>query len=124
MIWAKLPVARTSAGSIRSWIGAPGPTVVLNHPSWMAKMYCATKATTKIGSEMKMRLTTSALASKMPPLRSPEMRPTVMPPTIRKKVAMSARVSVTGNVSARISVTGDAGEGRAEVAAEDAAEEV
>ena len=76
MIWAKLMVASTMAGNIRSCVGAPVPTVVLNQPSWMPKMYCATKATTKIGSEMRMRLTTSALASKMPPLRRPEMRPT------------------------------------------------
>ena len=106
MIWAKLIVASTIAGNIRSCVGAPGPTVVLNHPSWMPKMYCATNATTKIGSEIRMRLTTSALASKMPPLRRPEMRPTVMPKTISKKMASTARRSVTGKVVARISDTG------------------
>ena len=37
---------------------ACAPTVGRNQPSWMPKKYCATKPTTKIGSEMSMRLTT------------------------------------------------------------------
>jgi hypothetical protein len=35
-VTAKLMLASTSAGSTRSCHGAPCPTVVLNHPSWMA----------------------------------------------------------------------------------------
>src|SRR3954451_8056902 len=64
--YATVNSARTIAGSASRWIDVSAPTVAGNQCSWMPKKYWPMKQRTKIGTDTSRRLTTSAVASKMP----------------------------------------------------------
>ena len=99
-------MASTIAGRIRLPMFQSPPTVTGAMPSLTPKVSCMTKPTTKIGIDISRRDSRSIEESKTPLRRRPAIVPITTPITASMASAMTARVTVTGNVWRIRSMTG------------------